>query len=260
MINQILHHAATKNNNLPMNIALCLYGHFRCFDACWPELKHNLIDPNDIKDVFGFSWGDSMGYFLHPEQSNDHKKHPGYDQSSGPPSDIYIRSVVDRLSPKKLVLRDYHDLDQPFDSMVASLSRWHHPSHNHRPKGTIGQVFGRCEAINAMRAHSQETGVRYDMVVVTRWDIAHSSPIDIRSLDQDTVAMDGMYGPDVISDAWACGPQDLIERWGLQFSGIDRLVDRGTMNLGPHEWLKAWFSESAISWKNRPEIGIWIRR
>ena len=49
-----------------MKTALCLYGHFRSFDNCWPGLQEYLIKPNHITDIFTMAWVDSVGHFKHP--------------------------------------------------------------------------------------------------------------------------------------------------------------------------------------------------
>jgi hypothetical protein len=103
-------------------------------------------------------------------------------------------------------------------------------------------------------------GYRYDRIICTRWDIAYSKTIDLNMLDQSVVSTDGMYGSDVISDAWTCGPSWAMDAWSKQFCDIPELVSRGTMNLGPHEWLKAHFGYHEIPWVARPDVGIWIRR
>jgi len=72
--------------------------------------------------------------------------------------------------------------------------------------------------------------------------------------------MDGMYGPQVISDAWACGPSAAMFAWGQQFNSVPLLVANQTMSFGPHEWLQAHFDLKSIPWSNRPDLGIWIRR
>lgn len=243
-----------------MRTALCLYGHFRCFDNCWNELYQNLIIPNNITDIFVASWTDSMGWFQHPEDSQFHKSHPGYDISSEKPNAEYIFSVLERLKPKHTTFVDYAVYDPQFTRMIENLQAWHHPSVSHRPKGTLGQVWSRCAAIGMKSMYEQRNKFVYDSVVVTRWDIAHAKPIDLSKLDNSVITMDGMYGPHVISDAWACGPSHLIDLWGKQFSAIDDLVGLQTMNLGPHEWLRSHFELFEIPYKNDASTGIWIRR
>lgn len=259
-VNQILWTYHGIQHNKLMKIALCIYGHFRCFDTCWPELQANLIEPNRITDVFAASWTDSMGYFQHPEHSENHKHHPGYDSSSERPSLEYMNWVLDVLKPRAHGFHDFAEQEVQFDRMIRDLERWHHPSIHHRPKGTLGQVWGRCASIALKQWYEQRHGFKYDHVVVTRWDIAHSKPIIIGNLPGSIMVTDGMYGPDVISDAWACGPGELVDAWGQQFARISDLVGLGTMNLGPHEWLKAHFELMEIPWVARPDVGIWIRR
>ena len=94
----------------------------------------------------------------------------------------------------------------------------------------------------------------------TRWDIAYTQPILLDTLDPAVISMDGMYGPTVISDAWACGPSGDMKQWSKQLTSIDLLAQHNTLNLGPHEWLLAHFLYYQIPWQNRPDVGIWIRR
>jgi hypothetical protein len=241
-------------------IALCLYGHFRCFDQCWPNLFENLIKPNNISDIFAVSWVDSFGYFQSPLESQNHKRHPGFSESSPSVSNDYIYSVIQHLKPKRLHLDNYFMHDAIFQNMLSTLSDWHHPSENHRPKGTLSQVYGRCNSLKLAAYEEKVQNVTYDRVVCTRYDIDYTRPILISSLDPDVISTDGMFGPDIISDAWTCGPSHLMQLWSLQFTAINRLVEKKTMNLGPHEWLASHFKEFNIAWNIHPELGIFIHR
>lgn len=242
------------------NVALCLYGHFRTFDDCWKNLKSNIIDINSISDIFISSWSDSMGWFQHPENSVDHRAHPGFDLSSEKPSNEYIDSVLSKLNPRQYSIESFKKYEPYFDQVLKNLEQWHHPSPVHRPKGTLSQVWGRCSSIGLKKAYEEKHGFKYDAVIVTRWDIFHNKPIAVDTFDLNYVTLDGMYGPDVISDAWACGPSNLIDLWGLQFASISDMVRTNIMSLGPHEWLRSHFDYYDISWKNDPSINIAIKR
>jgi len=242
------------------SIALCLYGHFRSFDDCWPGLQEYLIKPNCITSIFAMSWMDSMGHFTHPENSPDPIAHPGYDQQSQPVSTHWLQHTMTRLNPIAVQFDNYHLHENRFATMVSELAAFHHPSQHHRPKGTLSQVWGRCTSLKLAAAHEARYGFTFDQIVCTRWDIAYSKPILISDLDPAKISMDGMYGPDVISDAWACGPSNLMQAWSRQFESVDQLVKNKTMNLGPHEWLHAHFDHEEIARINRPDIGIWIQR
>lgn len=243
-----------------MTVALCLYGHFRSFDTCYPELYSNLILPNAINHVFTASWLDSMGNFQHPEQSADPVKHAGYDTTSTAPTLDFINSVLQRLSPVGLHFDNYYLYDQTFGELVERYRPFHHPSPSHRPKGTLSQVWGRCKALELCAEYQDIHGIQFDRIVCTRWDIAYTQPILLDTLDPTTISMDGMYGPEVISDAWACGPHSAMRLWSKQFNAMQTLADHNKLNLGPHEWLRAHFDYFNIPWQNRPDIGIWIRR
>lgn len=243
-----------------MKIALCLYGHFRCFDDCWPNLRDHLMVPNGIHDVFAASWTDSMGHFQHPESCPNPRHHPGYDAASSAPAADYIATVESRLRPVNTNFQAFGAIEPRLAQMVEGLQRWHHPSVHHRPRGTLGQVHGRCTSIQLKRQHEREQGFTYDRVVVTRWDVDHPRPVVIRDLPDQVLTMDGMYGSNVISDAWACGPSRLADLWARQMDDIPFLIQEGTMSLGPHEWLRAHFDRHGIPWHNHPGLGVYIRR
>jgi hypothetical protein len=243
-----------------MKSALCLYGHFRSFKDCWPNLQKYLLEPNQIQDIFAVAWVDSMGHFQHPGNTSSPLTHVGYDPSSPGVAPDYVANVLSTLRPRAFHFENYYTHDKEFEGLVYELQAFHHPSKDHRPKGTLGQVYGRCMSLQLARRYEETHGFRYDGMVCTRWDIDYTKPIDLAGLGTNTMTMDGMYGPDVISDAWAFGPSWAIERWATQFLGMERLCHLGTMNTGPHEWLRAHFDAAEIPWHNDPNLGIYIRR
>jgi hypothetical protein len=243
-----------------MSVALCLYGHFRCFDLCYPELQENLIKPNFIQHIFAVSWLDSMGYFQHPEQSLQPRSHVGYDVNSAAPTPEFLAGIYQRLGPVSADFGYYQEHDHKFAELVEKYKQFHHPSPSHRPKGTLSQVYGRCKSLKLCRDYEHKNSMQFDRIICTRWDIAYTSPIVLETLDSRVISMDGMYGQSVISDAWACGPSDAMQLWSEQFDSIEILANQQTLNLGPHEWLQAHFDYYKIPWQNRPDIGIWIRR
>jgi len=242
-----------------MRYALCLYGHFRTFDACWPSLQQNLLLPNNITDVFMTGWTDSMGFFQHPEHSINPKSHRGYDTNSLPPSPDFIISVLNRLNPQIVELPAFEAYENKFDSMLSDLSKWHHPSQHHRPKGTLAQVWGRCNSIRLKKEFEEQNRFQFDGVVVTRYDILYHNIINLSQLPQNIMVTDGMFGSEVISDAWCFGPSSLINKWGQQLIDISKLIENQTMSLGPHEWLMAHYNLRSIPWIAHG-VGIAIQR
>jgi len=243
-----------------MKIALCLYGHFRSFEECWPSLQEYLIKPNCITAIFTMSWMDSMGHFTHPESSVDPVSHPGYNIHSQPVNMHWLQKTTEHLNPVAVHFDNYNLHDRRFSQMVDDLSDFHHASQHHRPKGTLSQVWARSASLKLAADHEDRYGFCFDRIVCTRWDIAYTKPILLDELELDVVTMDGMYGADVISDAWASGPSNYMRLWGQQFESISTLVANRTMSLGPHEWLHAHFTQHQIAWNNQPDVGIWIKR
>jgi hypothetical protein len=242
-----------------MKTAICLYGHARTFIECYPELLENVIKPNNIKHIFCVLWTDSFGFFQHPEASTDHKNHIGYDPQSIIPDSYYLQTVLDHLRPTKVQFDNYFLHDEEFGKLVNDLESFHHPSIHHRPKGTIGQVWGRCTSIALKKQWEIANNIKFDKTIVTRWDIGYNDIIDLNTLDNDKITHDNLYGPDVISDMFMTGPNHLIDLFGTQFDSINELVENGTMNLGPHEWLSAHFKNKNIP-RVAKNMGTWIRR
>ena len=235
-----------------MRVALVIHGHFRKFNNLWDDWKRNFIDP--IKpDVFAFGWGDSMGNFLRPEQTPDPHNHPGYDLTSPGVTPEFINSIQQRLTPKKLIIENFSDWDQTFQTMIddpkykgALDTRC--PSH--RPKGTLGMVMARSRAINAKAEYERSQGFIYDLVVVTRWDVAHPELIRFTTdvILPDVVNACG--GPhDRPWDWWTVGPSKLIDQFGDQYAGIEELVKINQFIFEPHLWQKAWFEHRKIPWR-----------
>ena len=246
--------------NIKMTTALCLYGHFRCFDDCWNDLNNYLIKPNNISHVFAQAWVDSMGYFQHPESAANPLSHPGYDLDSNTVNGAWLQQTLAKLNPTQVHLDNYHLHDDRFSKMVEDLKPFHHPSPSHRPKGTLSQVWARSASLSLAQAYQEHIGFSFDRIVCTRYDIGYQHVVDLDTLDPDIISLDGMYGPDVISDAWASGPSSAMSKWSQQFSAINALVANQTMNIGPHEWLRAHFDNLQIPWINRTDVGVWIKR
>lgn len=242
-------------------IALCLFGHLRTFKDCWESLNNNLIIPNNIKDIFLMTWMDSIGLFQHPENSTDHKSHIGYNKDS-PPVDINeFTAILNMLKPRKVHLDNYFLHDARFENMIDELSTWNHPSIHHRPKGTLSQVWGRCASLKLKETYEITNNCMYDGVVCTRWDIFYNQVIDLNKFNLGYITHDGMFGSEVISDAWIYGDTKSMNELGTQFRRIPNLVNTKTMNLGPHEWLKAHLNYSQVQWLNGSDlINITIKR
>jgi hypothetical protein len=243
-----------------MKVAVVLHGHFRCFDQTWPDTKKNLVDVLN-PDIFAFAWTDSMGHHLSPGDSPDHENHPGY--NVGDPVDIqYINSVQQRLNPKVFITDQYSNHDEYFQSMIDS---WRYttdyllvPAGCHRPKGCLSMVWSRSKIIKLMNEYEQQHNFKYDLVIVTRYDVYHSVLVNLNNISLNVVNAHGggNWHP---WDYWTAGPSELISRWGQQWDGMNELIDNGQFSTGPHQWQTAWFAHKDIQWQP-VELGAGIQR
>ena len=243
-----------------MKVAVVFHGHFRCFDKVWDSIKRNLLDVFE-PDVFAFAWTDSMGHHLPPGETPDHENHPGYNLSDPVPVE-YIESVKQRLQPKIFMLEPYSKLDGYFQELVDG---WRYtttylqvPAGCHRPKGCLSMVWSRSQIIKAVSEHERANNFKYDMIIVTRYDVYHSHPVFIERLNPSIVNANGggNWHP---WDYWTAGPSELIGRWGQQWDGMNELIAINKFNTGPHQWQTAWFEYKQIPWQP-VEIGTGIQR
>lgn len=242
-----------------MKVALCLYGHFRCFAQCLPNLLANIIQPYQ-PDIFAMAWMDSFGHYLHPPDTDNPKSHPGFVVDNNSVQADYLTQVLNVLNPVDIHLDHYFLHDSTFAEMINRLQDYHHPWPHHRPKGTLSLNYIRKIVISMKRKQEEKQGFQYDRVICTRWDIEHPVYIDLTQHDPNLLVLPNSHGPNVTGDIWASGSSDLIDIWGQQFDGIQQLVNNGTFSLGPHEWMKSWLAYKNVPWQNRDDLGVWIRR
>lgn len=242
-----------------MRTALCLHGHFRTFASCWPALVEHIINPYK-PDIFAMAWCDSMGTYLHPPDTKDPTMHPGYLLESPAVSRNYLSWVISSLDARDLHLDHYYLHDARFDEILRRYMAWNHPWEHHRPKGTISLNWTRYVAHQMRRDYQRRNGINYDLVISTRWDLMHGSSIDLGGLDTDLLNLPDMFGSDIPGDIWAAGPAWAMDAWSEQINGMEELASAGTLNLGPHEWMKAWLHHRQVPWKVRGDLGVWLAR
>jgi hypothetical protein len=241
-----------------MRVALCLFGHFRSFDRCYDNLRKHVLEPYQ-PDVFAQAWVDTMGHWQPRHVLADPFNHPGFRLDSPPVDAAYLRQMQELLKPVDVHLDHYYLHDDRFQKMANDLIRFKNWEHTNAPKSTLSMNWTRAISISMKEIREMRQGWRYDRAIVTRWDIDHTRPIDISSLDPTTITfMKG--GGDHPGDTWACATSELMDQWGAQYSGINELVSNGTMDFGPHEWQTAWFEHRKIPWINRTDLGTNVLR
>lgn len=236
-----------------------MHGHFRTFASCFDHLAENILAPYS-PDIFAMAWGDSMGDHLHPPNTQNPTTHPGYLLESPPVSGDYLAWAMSSLRAIDLHLDHYYLHDARFQGMLDRFMPWNHPWEHHRPKGTISLNWTRYAVHRMRQEHQRRTGTTYDLVISTRWDLMHGSRPDLCAMDHGGLNLPNMYGHDVPGDIWAAGPAWAMDTWADQINGMEELAQAGTLNLGPHEWMRAWLQHREIPWKARDDLNMWLVR
>lgn len=228
-----------------MKVALCLYGHFRTFDKCFPNLKQNLLDRYDI-DIFGAAWMDNTGYFIPPEQSLNPTQHAGFDITTSAVSLDYIRTVIDKLKPIDLHLDHYYMHDTKFQEIIdTEYHKNPHPYKPHRPKGTLSLNYIKWMSIKMKKEYEKRHNFVYDMVICTRWDMNHNSYIDLNQYNPNYLTISNRYQP-ALDDIWGCGSSAILDIWGDQFHGLNKIKSLPGFYIAAHEWMELWLNYNNV--------------
>jgi hypothetical protein len=236
-----------------MRVALCLFGHFRTFDSCFPNLKSNLLDRYNV-DVFGAAWTDNTGAFIQPENSENPRNHAGFDTSTLPVDDDYISAVKDKLKPINLHLDQYYKHDLKFQEIVDTVySKKPHSYVPHRPKGTLSLNYIKWMSIKIKKDYEIKNNFVYDRVICTRWDINHVRPVELEKYDSNALTINDRYNP-VPDDLWGCGSSAVLDIWGDQYNGLYEVENLPEFYIAPHEWMKTWleYKNVILSFKRLP--------
>ena len=238
-----------------MKVALCLFGHFRTFDRCYDNLLNHVLMPYQ-PDVFAAAWVDTMGYWQPRHVLADPFTHQGYHPQSPGVTKEYVDEVVRVLQPRGLFFDLYTSHDPEFQELANQLEQYHDKQRDPdlAPKSCLAMNWLRARSIELKKQYETQSNTRYDQVIVTRWDINHSLPIDLSRFDPNLITFE-KGGGDHPGDTWAVGPSHLLDVWGDQFNGMQELIDNGTMSLSPHDWQTAWFDHKKVPWVNRTDIG-----
>lgn len=233
-----------------MKVALCLTGHFRSFDTCWPKIKSSTIDIYK-PDIFAMGWKDTFGNFLHPHQTTDNFTHRGYEPDSPEVGMDYVSSVIDRLQPKDFHLDHYYLHDQTFEELANKYKNFMPDGDQyHRPKGTLSMAYCRWVAMKMKREQEVRQGWRYDRVILTRWDVICNNEINFNLHDEHKITVSGPPHPVWPCDLWMSGNSANMDTLANMYPGIEELARTGKMDLCPHIWMMYWLEHKGIKYEH----------
>lgn len=145
-----------------MRVAFQIFGHLRTFERCADSLHLNLLDRYPARDVFIHTWD---------RFESDTVTHHDRACAPGVVDEGALASVERAYSPTRVAIerqapREMGNLTFSNGKQIAISGIWY--------------MLESMQKANELReAYSAETGVRYDVVVTVRPDIALRTPLDL---------------------------------------------------------------------------------
>lgn len=180
-----------------MKIALCLTGQPRCYEQGFSYISKNLLYQYDV-DVFFHTWNN-----------------PNVDYGK----------IINLYNPK-----DY-TIDEPFNREFANkytrVSNIKFPAYN-----TLSSFFSVFSSIFLKRKYEMGNGFQYDAVVRCRFDMALNFTPDFASMENEILHVpDDLFaiGNELISDHFAYGNSNIMDKYSTTFINADALYDQGTV-------------------------------
>jgi hypothetical protein len=149
-----------------MKIALCLSGQPRGLPNSYNLLKENLIEPNNITDIFIHNWFDSNSIgrpFDSAQPSQSEKIGAWHEQTE---------EFLNRLKPKKIILEAPKSFSE-FEKLTNLP---------HAVQTRLASAFYSAFICNKLKKeYEQENNLIYDIVIKTRIDINYHKKIIIEN-------------------------------------------------------------------------------
>ncbi len=146
-----------------MKIAVLLFGHLRTFEYCAPYLKANLLDKYDC-DVFMHTWDELDSHTKSWDNKHD---------IEGVLTDYHKQLINDFYHPKAIKIEH-----QKLKSEIIIKSKVDNKSGS--LNGMRYMFHSMNEVNNLRKKYETETGTKYDIVIVTRPDVALFNPLEIQ--------------------------------------------------------------------------------
>jgi hypothetical protein len=162
-----------------MKIALCLSGQPRGLPDSYNFLKDNLIEPNNITDVFIHSWFDSsfIGKPFDSSQPHQSEKIGRWHEDT----ELILKS----LAPKNIILeppndfKEYNDLQNIPPAVQTRL---------------VSAFYSSFICNKLKKDYENTNSITYDIVIKTRLDIYYHNKIIIQNIIKD---LDNIYVADM---------------------------------------------------------------
>jgi hypothetical protein len=199
-----------------MKIALCLSGQPRCVKQAYEYYKKNLLDHYDV-DVFCHVW-DATGV-----------------------EDVAVYNPIAIMIEKSL------------SNDLSKYTRFPPPQPNWKikdPARTVWNLTYSLMKANELKTTNEEqTGIKYDWVIRSRYDFALNVVIPFGELDNTKLYIPNCRMTpqrDFGNDQFAFSSSENINKYADCFNHIDEHYDTGTMMLGEEMMAANWRQKNLV--------------
>jgi len=199
-----------------MRTALCISGLPRHVEKAFPNIKANLIDPNQ-PDIFIHTW---MWV-------------PGIESLS------FYEAVKRTGHIRRLVCSHYNPVDSdfvnqiPFANYAWPLDRMLEPTAGYARSYTrenfITMLYSSWYSVqqaNLLKElYQRRHGFTYDCIIRARFDIDYNMPVVVADRPMDKIYLSNLPRPsEMLCDRFAFGPNDLMNAYASAFNLLDLVL------------------------------------
>jgi hypothetical protein len=151
-----------------MKVALCISGQPRGLETSLEHVIKNVIEPNNIEDIFIHTW-------YHPDWDNVpfNSSQPAHEDGRlGKWQSNTDKIILSHLNPKKYIFEKpnsfekYKNHSGPSSAVQTSI---------------ISQLYGVWKANELKKEYEQQEGFKYDVVIRARFDLYYFEPFVLSS-------------------------------------------------------------------------------
>jgi hypothetical protein len=151
-------------------VALCLFGQMRTYEQCYSYLEESILDPLD-PDIFIHTWENRGGTWKKAEDTTEEKVR---------------KSDLDKLySPVDASIEEFHE-EYYYEMEGVEVPQKVQDIHSFQ-KGMI-PMFYKMKSCNSLKnKHEKKAGIEYDVVILTRPDLAILQSIPNHVIDHTNI-------------------------------------------------------------------------
>lgn len=195
-----------------MRTALCISGLPRHVEKAFPNIKANLIDPNQ-PDIFIHTWLYSK-YPFSEEGIKATRSLRGFVENSYNPLSVGYASQF-----------PFHNPHWPLDRMMASHAR------SYTRENFVLMLYSSWYSVqqaNLLKElYQRKHGFTYDCVIRARFDIDYNQPVICADYPMDKIYIPNLgRPPEMTDDRFAFGPNDLMNAYASAFNLLDMVMSR----------------------------------